>query len=117
MDFAARACQAIYWKMVASTGRVIDTYVLPVQIESAQYAVGPACLAVNRFPAPSALVWTFRTSMKHFFAKFKDVDAPEEEETALADRLQQRMNQLGYKMWEEDTESCLGCARFEQPWL
>jgi hypothetical protein len=52
-----------------------------------------------------------------FFAKFKDVDAPEEEETALADLLQQRMNQLGYKMWEEDTSPCLGCARFEQPWL
>jgi hypothetical protein len=71
MDFVARACQVIDWKMVASTGRVIDTYVLPVQIESAQYAVGPACLAMYRFPAPSALVGTFRTSMKYFLQNSK----------------------------------------------
>jgi hypothetical protein len=51
-----------------------------------------------------------------FFAKFRDAPAPKEEKAALADRLQQRMKQLGYEMWE-GTDPCPGCARFQQPWL
>ena len=78
---------------------------------------GPCLPCGKQVPCPLCIGVDISDEHEAFFAKFKDVTAPEEEETALADRLQQRMNQLGYEMWEEDTEPCLGCARFEQPWL
>jgi hypothetical protein len=56
MGFAERACQALCYGVLGRAGKAVDTYVLPVQIESARYAVGPAFLAAYRFPAPSALV-------------------------------------------------------------
>jgi hypothetical protein len=77
---------------------------------------GPCLPCGVQVPCPLCIGVDISDEHEAFFAKYKDDSAPEEEETALADRLRQRMNQLGYEMWE-DTAPCRGSARFEQPGL
>ena len=112
-DGFCRACMSGSLLRGAGAGWQSCRYICPACSNRECPICGGPCFPCGvQVPCPLCIGVDISEEHEEFFAKYKDGSAPEEEEIALADRLQQRMNQLGYEMWEDD-DPCPGSARFE----